>query len=208
MSYVFVTGYVDLHALENRPGTKDNNRYFAYAEPLLRSGQRIVCFADPIHRPAILDLAGSNKRNVTVIDFTSRDLAYDQPWFFSAELPSQRNQSKDTHWYLAVNHQKPIWVKDAISMFDEQRYFCWIDFGINHVAKLSSDDFRQYLNQFRLAGRDELIVPALHSAAPAAAKKEDYLDRFITTPLMGGLIAGDRDFFCGWLRKRTAWLEY
>src|SRR5262249_52009079 len=161
-------------ALEIRTGIRDNDCYFSFAEPFLSSGQRIVCFADPRHRPEILARAGRHKDRVTVVDFGASDLAYNRPWFFSCDLPSKRNLPKDTHWYLAVNHQKAIWMKAAADIMPRQRYFCWIDFGINHMAKLDASTFEKLLPQFRHPQRGMLIVPVLRPLYAAASEEQAY----------------------------------
>lgn len=188
--YVFVTGYIDLHSLEKRPGTKSTPDYLQYAAPLLKSGQRVCCFCQSDKMPQIERLVCDNGNSVQLIEFNADRLRYNNSRFFDARLPKIRNQSKDTHWYLAVNSQKVFWLQEAAKAYPNVEQFCWVDFGINHMLQLSERKFSATLSRFAPCEAGKVTAPALFPSR--RANLDIAIEEFGLAHLAGSILAGRR----------------
>jgi hypothetical protein len=189
--YIFVTGYIDLHALEARPGTKNDANYMEFGSPLLNCGQALCCFTQSANRAKIESLVDKANTSVRLVDFEVDQLRYNSPKHFQASLPACRNVQKDTHWYLALNHQKVFWLKQAAELYPDHDRFCWIDFGINHVVGLARMEFASALRRFGPCNPTSLTVRRLKKKQ-SHLSMHDEINDFGSAYLVGGILAGTR----------------
>lgn len=152
--YTYVTGFVNLHDLEQRQTTKTVDEYLHYSIPLLTSGVPFVCFCHSAYVDTLKYLIG-DFQSVKIVPFDVSDLHHNTPEFFqNTALPANRSVAKDTHWYMVTQLQKAYWMKEVAA---ENPYgtthLCWVDFGINYIMNKTSAELCTVLQDIPITDR-------------------------------------------------------
>lgn len=119
----------------------DVNQYFPYFEKLAKSGIPLVLFMDSMYKE-FGEYIIQTYSNVKILKYITKDDLYVNQYIKNKQLPTDRNQKKDTYDYLSLMNNKIYFVEEAMKynlyLTDT---FAWIDFRIFHIF---SDDQRIY----------------------------------------------------------------
>lgn len=122
----------------------DVNQYFPYFEQLAKSGIPLVLFMDENYKEFgeyIIQIYS----NVKIIKYITKNDLYVNQFIKNKELPSIRNEKKDTSDYLSLMNNKIYFVEEAMKTnIYSTNTFAWIDFRIFHVF---SNDYEQLYNK-------------------------------------------------------------
>lgn len=157
----FVSSFIDLNELENRPEDKKLSFYINNGIRLLSMKELpFVIFVDSKTKITLEDEKKIHELNpnVVIIETSSEEL---QVYNFlnknDTYVPDKNNPSKDTFSYMAAIINKTHYVKTAIEMnpFLSER-FTWIDFGIMHIIKENEVDcFEKTLEFIEIFDKEE-----------------------------------------------------
>lgn len=142
---VIVSALYDLHAREPDRDARKVDEYMKYAaEFLLQLPYHLVIFCDP-------ELAtGIHKIRSREITLVQQKLETVSPYGQEMELIQSalnkngnvdRNKKKDTAWYTVMQWTKWFLLQEAQRIMPGY-FYCWMDFGINHVAKTRLSEFK------------------------------------------------------------------
>lgn len=146
---MFVTAYYDIY---NKPEKVLQYIYLFF--DLAITGIPIIVFTDP----SLVDKFRIFPKNVTVIGMSLNDMEiYNIGMSYTGELPSQRNDTKDTKEFLALINTKVEFVKKAAEICTDETLF-WIDFGILKVVK-NKERFVNKLREISDKQYDKIIIP-------------------------------------------------
>ena len=193
-AYTFVTGFINLHDLEDRPTTKTMDEYMNHCLPLLTSGAPFVLFCHETYVDKIVQMLSSSNgssSNVHIIPFSVGDLKHNTPDFFRATLPKMRYNEKDTHWYMATQLQKAYWLEQAARANPyHTTHYCWVDFGINHIMNKTPNDFARMLRVVPLT--DTVTIGSQYFPSQGIPDRLEFFNKFHSV-LLGGVIALPRE---------------
>ena len=133
--------------------------------------------------------------NFILIGFDIKDLKHYNKNFLNAELPDSRNEVKDTNFYMLVILQKIYWLQQVSEENPfKSKYFCWIDFGINHVLNITTDNYKDLLTNINKCEiRNNIILP---SNGLPNNNIDDYAGIFVNKfheCFLAGVIAGSKE---------------
>ena len=193
---MLVTGYVDLGSIEFRART--NEHYLDLGRRLLSLPIKKVAFL-PSNMLETLDVDSTNN---TYVNFESSDLENFNDIGRSEITYPSPNSLKDTKYYLAVQNQKTDFVRRAIQLFPDEKFFVWIDFGIFHLSKDDVTFAKAILNMYEKvkAGvgiKGTIRLPGCRDPRVLHGYGKTMRDIiFSNGPIWmfcGGLFAGDRE---------------
>jgi hypothetical protein len=111
----------------------DVNQYFPYFEKLAKSGIPLVLFMDSMYKE-FGEYIIQTYSNVKILKYITKDDLYVNQHIKNKQLPTDRNQKKDTYDYLSLMNNKIYFVEEAMKYnlyFTDT--FAWIDFRIFHI---------------------------------------------------------------------------
>ena len=124
------------------------------------------------------------------------DIPMEPYWLMNVTLPAERNEVKDTAFFLSVQLTKLKLCASAPADL-----VAWVDFGIFHVVKdvaVAQQNLRGLVDLLPASGRRRLLSPT--AWAPGAYEIWD----FPCWRHLGGFVLGSRDaFMSAYLRQRT-----
>ena len=194
MSVTFVTAFVDLNRVESRPQVKSREEYLREGRKLLESGVPLVLFAE---RSCVPELFREHAPppHVDVVPFEFADL-WARSWMegrSGLRLPAIRSVKKDTFAYMAVQHQKTDWIRQAsLRNPFKTDSFAWIDFGFawmmdSEVSALHAELRR--ISQYSIPS-SRIIAPGLvHPASLLALHHILYLVEYPYFSFLGTFLA-------------------
>lgn len=193
MNVTYITAYLNLEDFEKRPPGKSNKEYFDHSLPLLKCGMPFIFFCENSILKDIPDY--NNDPLIKIIGFNIEDLKHYNSKFLNAHLPETRNEVKDTNFYMLVILQKIYWMQQVSEENPfNTKYFCWIDFGINHVLKLKQEDYTRLLTNINKVNiRNNIILP---SNGMPPNNMQDFAGIFVDKfheCFLGGVIAGSKE---------------
>jgi hypothetical protein len=196
MNFTFVTAYLNLEDFETRPPGKSKENYLNHCKELITCGMPFVFFCENKiinDFKEIIDYK-EDDRNFKLIGFDITDLKHYNDKFLNAKLPETRNLVKDTNLYMLIILQKIYWLKQVSEENPfNSRYFCWIDFGINHVLNITKKDFNHYLNKINTCAiKDNIILPSNGMPNNIEEIAHIYVDKF-NESFLAGVIAGSKN---------------
>jgi hypothetical protein len=191
-----VTGYINLQDYEVRNNTKNIHDYLKHCLPLLKSGFPFIIYCDEKYKSIfdnIIEQCDNDYKLLKLVTFKVEELKHNRKEFFETELPNNRNLDKDTHWYMLAICQKLYFMKEVTNNNPyNSKYFCWIDFGINHIMNFGSGHFNRLLVDINNCNIEDRIILA-SSGIPSDYKDIDkYINKFHEC-FMGGVIAGSKE---------------
>jgi hypothetical protein len=146
---MFVTAFYDIY---NKP--EKLMFYFYQFFDLAVSGLPFIVFTDP----SLVDKFRIFPKNVTVVPMPLTDFElYNIGTAYSGQLPSQRNEEKDTKEFLVLINTKVEIVKKAAELCDDETLY-WIDFGILKVVK-NKEKFILKLKEINNTKFNKITIP-------------------------------------------------
>lgn len=189
----FVTAYYNIYNTTNDiRGIEWRKTQFQY---LLDTGIQICLFTD----------------KQSVCQFTEFDIKYENLFIIDSvrfdellvcrllngleyELPSKRNEQKDSKKYLLLMNSKTDFVNRAVNIDPfHSLYFAWIDFSIAYIFKNKNITLKMlsYLSFSRNIQDSFLLVPGCYNVMEYISP--DFLGNEILWRYCGGFFIGSRD---------------
>ena len=132
-------------------------------EEYLEHGRHLVAAGVPLRVHTSPDLAERLRNSWKGISSDHVEICTDalvEPyWNLSLRLPSQRNESKDTAFFLSVQLSKLKFCAMAAKSSD---FVAWVDYGVFHVIKdveAVQENLRSVAHRLPASGRTRLLSP-------------------------------------------------
>jgi hypothetical protein len=185
----FVSAFMDLREDRYTPETKTIDRYFELFDMVAKTGVPIHVF---VQKHLFARLVALSYPNVTVevLEFEELDTYKTVAAIPDVQMPSERNQQKDTRAYLTFINAKFELVGRAMKQYPNATHFAWLDFGIAHVFRRPTETL-SYLNDLRSKTLNAacLYIPGCWESGVGI----HYVDRCVNWRFCGGFFLGDRD---------------
>lgn len=153
---MFVTALYDIY---NQPDKI--HFYIELFQDLGSSGLPIIIFTEP----SLVDKFSSFPNSVKVVgkpldSFTLFSIGMK----YNGELPSIRNNNKDTKEFFCLMNTKVEFLLEASKIITDSSIntFIWIDFGILKISN-NKIEFIEKLHRIHLNTYDKIIIPGCHS---------------------------------------------
>jgi hypothetical protein len=190
----FVTSYINIY--ETHYDNRDVEWRTRHFSDIMKTGIQLYVFISPEYEEVMTEIS-KDYPNVILktIDFKSMETCTDamnlQPGTW--DLPSYRNEGKDTNEYILLMNAKTEFLKKAIDVNHwGSTHFSWIDFNIAYIFK----EKEKTLEYLRLLAHRQyadtcLTIPGCWGKLPP----EDVGRAFdlIHWRFCGGFFLGDRD---------------
>ena len=191
----FVTSYFTIYEKEDISPLRTFEKRLEFFFEIANRGVNICIFISPDHKEKFLEIT-KKYENIKVIDiYDKNELKFSKRFFPElelCELPKNRNDKKDTNYYMNLMNSKIDFVKEAIEQNPfSNKYFCWFDFALPYIFK----DFDKTIMLFNEISdydykKSFLIIPGCWNYL---VNDIDYIKNNICWRFCGGFFIGDKD---------------
>ena len=196
MPVTFVTAFLDLNNIENRPNHKNTVFYIKKGLELLSFPHSFVVFIDA----ESLELIPKEFKSMPNITFHTIDIKTLPVYHLTnpeLSLPMGRNKEKDTYNYLCINISKTYLVEKAIDINPYQStHFAWIDIGVMHIIKdtpIEKESFKESLYAISNYNEKRIRLPGCFD--PLRLQNTSFLSYkdYPCWAFCGGLFCGEKE---------------